>query len=213
MRTVLTLIVVGVFLSCSETRGQLQPPRSVSSSPSATDDSFPPMSYEQMLPELARLSKQVGIQNLKTAKLSDSQTELRLWKALGLAYPTCLVLKIDNGNPTAFFLSVKIVGNKALFYKGKPVYKNISLTAPHSGWSNVLAYLNQHGIDSSINLDLDKREALYNDAQFLILEMKTGSRHTMVHYIDTTGSDNGKKAFAVCEKLQKEFDVQLACKL
>jgi hypothetical protein len=28
--------------------------------------------------------------------------------------------------------------------------------------------------------------------------MKTGSRHTAVHYINTTVSDNGKKAFAVC---------------
>jgi hypothetical protein len=171
------------------------------------------MSYEQILPELARLSKQVGIQNLKTAKLSDSQSELRLWKAFGLAYPTCFVLKIDNGNASAFLLSVKIVGNKGVFYKGKPVYKNITLNAPHSGWSNVLAYLNQNGIDSSIKLALDKREAIYNDAEFLILEMKTGSRLTAVHYIDTTVSDNGKKAFAVCKRIQKEFDVRLGCKL
>lgn len=210
MRIILTLVVVGVLLTCSETKGQSQPPRSVSS---ATDDSFPPMSYEQMLPELARLSKQVGIQNLKTAKLSDSQTEFRLWKAFGLAYPRCFVVKIDNGNATAFSLSLKIVGKKAVFYKGKPVYKNITLNAPHSGWSNVLAYFNQNGIDSSIKLVLDKREELYNDAEFLILEMKTGPRHIAVHYVDTTVSDNGKRAFAICERMQKEFDVQLGCKL
>ena len=210
MRAMLILIVVALFVSCPEAKGQSQPPRSVSS---ATDDSFLPMSYERMLPELAHISKQVGIQNLKTAKLSESQTELRLWKALGLAYPRCLVLRMDNGNATAFFLFVKIAGNKTVFYKGKPVYKNISLNAPHSGWSNVLAYLSQKGIDSSINLALDKREELYNDAESLILEMKTGTRHTMAHYVDTTISDDGKKAFAVCAKMQKEFDLQLACKL
>src|ERR1044072_5992597 len=111
---------------------------------------------------------------MKTAKLSDSQTEFRLWKAFGLAYPRCFVVKIDNGNATASLLSVKIVGNKAAFYKGKPVYENISLNAPHSGWSNILAYLNQNVIDSSIKLTLDKREAVYADAESLILEMKTG---------------------------------------
>jgi len=56
MRPILTLIVVALFVSCPETKGQSQPPKSVSSSPSATDDTFPPMSYEQMLPELAHLS-------------------------------------------------------------------------------------------------------------------------------------------------------------
>jgi hypothetical protein len=208
MKIILTLIVAGLLVFCSEAKGQSPPPGAVS----ATDDSFPPMSYEQMLPELARLSKQVGIPNLKTARLSDSQTEIRLWKAFGLAYPHCFVLRIDNGNATASFLSLKIVDNKRVLYKGKPVYNNINLNTPHSGWSNFLDYLNQNGIDSSIKLALDKREEIYNDAEFLILEMKSGSRHTAVHYVDTTRSIDGKKAFAICGRIQKEFDVYLACK-
>jgi len=65
--------------------------------------------------------------------------------------------------------------------------------------------LNQKGIDSSIKLAFDKREELYNDAESLILEMKTGTRHTMVHYVDTTVSDDGKKAFAVCAKCRKNL--------
>jgi hypothetical protein len=209
MKIIFTLIVVGLLVSCSEIKGQSPPPGAVS----VTDDSFPPMSYEQMLPELARLSKQVGIPNLKTARLSDSQTEIRLWKAFGLMFPRCFVLRIDHGNATASFLSLKIVDNKRVLYKGKPVYNNVNLDTPHSGWSNVLAYLNQNGIDSSIKLVLDKHEELYNDAESLILEMKSGSRYTLVHYVDTTRSSDGKKAFAVCERIQKEFDVHLACKL
>jgi hypothetical protein len=209
MKTIFTLIVVGLLVSCSEIKGQSPPPPNAIS---ATDESFPPMSYEQILPEMARLSRQVGIQNLKTAKLSDSQTELRLWKAFGLAFPRCFVLRIDNGNATASFLSLKIVDNKRVLYKGKPVYNNINLNTPPSGWSNLLAYLNQNGIDSSIKLVLDKREELYNDAESLILEMKSGSHHTLVHYVDTTRSNDGKKAFAVCGRIQKEFDVHLACK-
>ena len=30
----------------------------------------------------------------------------------------------------------------------------------------------------------------------------------MAHYIDSTVSDDGKKAFAICEKIQQEFDIQ-----
>ena len=171
------------------------------------------MSYEQMLPQLDRLSKQAALPNLKDINLSDAQTELRLWKALGLAYLRCFTLKLENGNYSAFFASPKVVGDKAVFIKGNPVYMNTPLSAPHSGWENVLDYLRQNGIDQSIHLLLDKRYEPYPDAEALILEMKTGSRHTMAYYIDSTVTADGKKAFAICKKIQNEFDVQLACKL
>ena len=92
------------------------------------------MSYEDMLPKVAALSNQASIPNLKDISLSDDQTEIRLWKAFGLAYPRCFVLKIDNGNPAASFVSPKIAGNKPVFRKGNPVYSNAPLNAPHSGW-------------------------------------------------------------------------------
>jgi hypothetical protein len=164
-----------------------------------------PMSYEQMLPELARLSKEAGMPNLKDTNLSDAQTELRLWKGLGLAYPRCFVLKIDRGIRAASFASPKVVGNKAVFRKGNPIYVSTPLSTPHSGWATLLAYLKQNGIDSSINLALDKRYEPYPDAKALILEMKIGSRHTMAHYIDSTVSDDGKKAFSICEKIENDL--------
>ena len=171
------------------------------------------MSYEEMLPKVAGLSNQASIPNLKDISLSDDQTEIRLWKAFGLAYPRCFVLKIDNGNPAASFVSPKIAGNKAVFRKGNPVYSNAPLNAPHSGWETLLGYLKQNGIESSIRLSVDKRYLPYPDAEALVLEMKTGSRHTMAYYIDSTVTPDGKKAFAICDKVQNEFDIQLACKL
>ena len=213
MKTFLTLIVVALLLSCSTTDKHSSATVAISSPTPAIDEGLPPMSYEQMLPELARLSKQASISNLKTVNLSDAQTELRLWKAFGLAYPRCFTLKIDNASPSASFASPKIVGNKAVFTKGNPVYVNTPLNAPHSGWPTFLAFLKANGIDTSINLALDKHYEPYPDAEALILEMKTGSHHTVAHYIDSTVSTDGKKAFAVCEKIQNEFDIQLACKL
>ena len=171
------------------------------------------MSYEEMLPKMAGLSKQASIPNLKDVSLSDVQTEIRLWKAFGLLYPRCFVLKIDNGNPAASFVYPKVVGNKAVFHKGNPVYINAPLNAPHSGWENLLGYLKQNGLDSTIRLALDKRYMPYPDAEELVLEMKTGSRHTMPYYIDSTVTADGKKAFGICQKMETEFDIHLGCQL
>ena len=214
MKTLLTMTIFALLGSCSFADRQSPEPLAVNSAtPAPTDEGLLTMSYEQMLPKVAGLSKQASIPNLKDLSLPDAQTEIRLWKAFGLAYPRCLVLKIDNGNPAASFVTPKIVGNKAVFRKRNPVYINVPLNAPHSGWENLLAYLKQNGIDSTIGLVVDKRYLPYPDAEALVLEMKTGSRHTMVYYIDSTVTPNGKKAFAICENLQNEFDIQLACKL
>jgi hypothetical protein len=214
MKTILTLTIVGLLGSCSLSETQSSTPVAVSSPrPSTTDEGLPPMSYEEMLPKVAGLSKQASIPNLKDISLSDDQTEIRLWKGFGLVYPRCFVLRIDNGNPAASFVSPKIGGNKAVFRKRDLVYINAPLNAPHSGWETLLGYLKQNGIDSSIDLAVDKRYEPYPDAEALILEMKTGSRYTMAFYVDSTVTADGKKAFAICEKLQNEFDIQLACKL
>ena len=212
MRTILTVIVVGLLASCSASYRESPAPVAVSSSPTPADEGLPQISHERMISELARLSKQTGVGNLKTMRLADSQTELRLWKAFGIVYPVCFILRIDNGNATASLASPKVIADKAVFEKSNPVYVNTPLNAPHSGWPNLLTYLRQNGIDSSIKLSLDKRYKPYPDAEALILEMKTGSLHTMTHYIDSTVCDDGKKAFAICIKIQNEFDIQLSCK-
>src|SRR5687768_6975972 len=123
MKIILTMTIVALLGSCSFANRQSFAPVAVNSStPSATDEGLLAMSYEEMLPKVAGLSNQASIPNLKDISLSDDQTEIRLWKAFGLAYPRCFVLKIDNGNPAASFVSPKIVGNKAVFRKGNPVY-------------------------------------------------------------------------------------------
>jgi hypothetical protein len=214
MKTILTMTIVALLGSCSLANRQSSAPVAVTSStPSATDEGLPAMSYEEMLPKVAGLSNQASIPNLRDISLSGDQTEIRLWKAFGLAYPRCFVLKINIGNPAASFVSPKIVRNKAILHKGNPVYSNVPLDAPHSGWETLLGYLKQNGIESSIRLSVDNRYMPYPDAEALVLEMKTGSRHTMAYYIDSTVTADGKKAFAICEMVQNEFDIQLACKL
>lgn len=212
MKTILTLMVATVLGSCFPSQRPV-PPAIGSPTQSEPEQGVSPMTYAQMLPHISRLSKEAGIPNLKNANLSVAQTELRLWMGLGLITPRCFILKTDNGKPSASFVSSKISGNRAVFHKGKLVYLNKALNGPHSGWPNFLAYLKQNGIESSIELAPEKRYEPYPDAEVLILEMKTGSRHTLAHYIDSTVAKDGKKAFAVCEKVQNEFDINLGCKL
>jgi len=167
--------------------------------------------HDEMLREVAGLSKEVGITNLKDKNLAAGQTEIRIWKGFGLISPRCFIIVLANDNATASLVAAQIVGNKGVFRNGKLVYKNTALNAPRSGWAAFLGYLREYGIDSSINLSVDKYEMPDDDSEELILEMKIGSHHSMVYYNDSTVSVDGKRAFAVCKQIRTEFDLNLGC--
>jgi len=219
MKTILTamsVVILGSFLGpCSSNDKQsLVTPNNNATTPSSdgsTSEGLPPIPCDEMLREVAGLSKQAGIENLKDAKLRDGQIEIRIWKGFGLTYPRCFILGITNGIRAASYSAPKIVGGKALFHKGNPVYANTPINAPHSGWDNLLAYLKEHGIRSSVDLALDKRRMPDPDSEELVLEMKNGPRHTMAYYNDSTGTADGKRAFAICQKIENEFDIHLGC--
>lgn len=213
MKAILTAAVVALLGPCSPADRRPPAPAAVNSpAPPAIDATLPARSYEEMVTAVADLSEQAGIPNLKDVKLSGALTEIRLWKAFGIFYPRCFVLRIENGNPRASFVSPKVAGDKVVFRRGSPVYATTPLGAPRSGWQSLLSYMERNGLDSSVNLAVDERYEPYPDAESLVLEVKNGSRHTMAHYIDSTGTDDGRKAYAICGKIEDEFDVELACK-
>jgi hypothetical protein len=78
-------------------------------------DGIPTIPYDEMLRRVAGLSKQTGIVNLKQAHLRVGLTEIRVWKAFGLITPRCIVIKVANGNASAFLVTVKIAGSKEFF--------------------------------------------------------------------------------------------------
>jgi hypothetical protein len=214
--TAAVVIILGSFLGpcSSHDKQSLSTPNDNSATLSSKDsarEGLPPIPYDEMLREVAVLSKQAGIANLKDANMSDVQTELRIWKGRGLTYPRCFILRITNGIPAASYSAPKVIGSKAVFHKGNPVYVNTSLNAPHSGWENLFDYLKQHGIESSIDLALDKRHMPDPDSEELVLEMKNGPRHTMAYYDDSTATADGKRAFAICQKIENDFDIHLGC--
>ena len=216
MKLLLTLTVAillgGVTRPCSSADKQLLPYSSASPSPKPSDDEgLPTIPYDEMLRRVADLSKQAGIVNLKDANLPDGHTEIRVWKAFGLITPRCIIIRVANGNASAFLVTVKIAGGKGVFHNGNPVYVNSPLEAPRSGWGKFFVYLQEHGLGSSVNLVLDKRYMPDPDGEELVLEMKSGSRHTMAYYNDSTATVDGKKAFGVCKQIRNEFDINLGC--
>ena len=217
MKPILITVILfgGVLGSCSSHVEQpaLDFNPVAQSSKDPTSEASPVIPYDEMLRQVAGLAKQAGIANLKDAKLSDAQTEIRIWKGFGLVYPRCFILAVSNGIPTATFTAPRVKANKAVFRNGKAVYANTPLNAPRSGWDNLFAYLKEHGIESTINLALDKHYMPYPDAEDLVLEMKNASHYTMVYYIDSTTTADGKKAFGICQKMETEFDIHLGCQL
>jgi hypothetical protein len=219
MKIILTaaiVVILGSFLGpCSSNDKQsFSTPNYNSatlSSKDSTSEGLPPIPYDEMLREVAGLSKQAGIANLKDANLRDAQTEIRIWKGFGLTYPRCFILGITNGIPAASYTAPKVIGSKAVFHNGNAVYVNTPINAPHSGWDNLFAYLKEHGIGSSVDLALDKRYMPDPDSEELVLEMKNGPRHTMAYYDDSTATADGKRAFAICHKIENEFDIHLGC--
>jgi hypothetical protein len=219
MKIILTsaiVVILGSFLGpCSSNDKQSLATRNYNSatpsSEGSTTEGLPPVPYDEMLRQVAGLSEQAGIPNLKDANLRNGQIEIRIWKGFGLTYPRCFILGITNGIPAASYSAPKTIKSKAVFHKGNPVYVNTPVNAPHSGWDNLLTYLKEHGIESSVDLALDKRHMPDPDSEELVLEMKNGSRHTMAYYDDSTASEDGKRAFAICHKIGDEFDIHLGC--
>src|SRR2546425_1235674 len=107
----MTVVVIGSVLgSCSsDDKQQVLDSNSVAqTSKDPTTEGLPGIPYDEMLRQVAGLSKQAGIANLKDTKLSDAQAEIRIWKGFGLAYPRCFILAISNGIPTASFRAPKV---------------------------------------------------------------------------------------------------------
>jgi len=82
---------------------------------------------------------------------------------------------------------------------------------PRSGWESLVEYLNSKGLDDPIGLTLDKTFEPDPDQEAIYLEVRSGRRYTMVFYLDSTKSQDGKKVFDVCHKIENEFAKRIGC--
>jgi hypothetical protein len=169
--------------------------------------------YDEMLKTIAGYSKQMGIGELRKAKIPDSDTEVRIWHGFGLATPICLVLKIQDGNSVAYRMAVEIVNDKGVMDKnGEFVYVKADMQSPRSGWNEVISYLKSQGVLPSIKLSLNNTvETRGTDEEFIVIEARTGLQYSMVFYPDSTMSQDGQSAFNICRRIENEFGVRVGC--
>jgi hypothetical protein len=84
---------------------------------------------------------------------------------------------------------------------------SLRLSAPSSGQDEFERFLKDQGIDSPIKLSLDDRETPGPDEETIVIEVKSGPIYSMVFFPSNTETEDGKKAWAVWEKIKREFNI------
>ncbi len=168
--------------------------------------------YQDMLDEIKRESLKSKMNNLREEGLSDSEAEIRIWIGFGLAYPRCFILRYSNGNPTAFYLAPKPNGTKAATdSSGEVLIAKTVLNAPASGWEEFNRFLKEEGIDYPLRLSLDESQISDPDAESMVVEVRSGTRYSMVFFSLHADSQDGRKALEVCRRIEREFKVRMGC--
>ena len=158
---------------------------------------------ERISQELAKFSQNAGLVSLKSSTLPATTTEIRIWRGGGLVYPRAFMLKVYNKHGQASLVDVS---------KGRSAkYQLTSLGTPSSGWQSLIEKLENFGIDSAVWLKLDPTYRPDPDEEMIVLEVKRGNDYSFVFYLDSTTTDDGKKAFEVCRLLEDEFGKKLGC--
>ena len=165
--------------------------------------------YELTLSALSAESAKLGISSLKDS--SDAPgTEVRVLVGFGLAHPRCFILTNSNGTHEASFITAKVRGGRAAMdEEGRILSTRIALHSPASGWDEFEQFLKNQGIEYPLKLSLDDNAALDPDEEVIVVEVKSGSVYRMVFFPANTESEDGKKAWAVWEKIRREFDIKM----
>jgi hypothetical protein len=159
---------------------------------------------EITLKELEKFSKTAGLSNLKSANISDDTTEVRLWRGGGLFYPISFVISLQEKNNHAYLVTVP--NGKSGKYEQKDV------GTPRSGWESFIEQLNERGIYSAVWFKLDETIVPNTDEGSILLEVKRGKAYSFVFYLESTKSEDGKKAFEICRMIEGEFQIKLGCR-
>ena len=168
--------------------------------------------YEDMLHAIKQESLKSRITNLSEEILSDSETEIRFWVGFGLAYPRCFILRYSSRQPRAFFLAPKTSGAKGAIHTSAEVSRvRTVLNAPASGWDEFNSFLKGEGIDYPLQLLGEENQIVDPDAESIVVEIKSGTRYSMVSYSLDPDTDDGRKVVEVCRRIEREFNVWMGC--
>jgi len=175
-----------------------------------------PRFFDDILkPRITKLIKQesldLGLQSLRDAKI-NAKTEIRIWVAFGWAVPRCFVLVSSNKGHKAFFIDAKVVNNRGAEDRhGNLIMQRIVLNPPKSGWPELVSFLSDHGVGPVFSLSEWKNQTIALDEEYIIIESRSGRTYNMVYYPLFREFGDRKKAIAVCQKVEQEFDIGIGC--
>ena len=160
--------------------------------------------------EIRHESERLRISNLRDVAISDG-VETRIWVAFGHNYPRCVVLRTtDRENKAVYIRASDVKGGLSTPIDGVFIHQT-PLGAPKFGWNNLLNFLKEQGVYSPIQLSLDSQHLVDPDEEFIVLEVKSEGVYSMAFFSRYTEATDGRKALAVCHRIEEEFDVRMRC--
>lgn len=161
---------------------------------------------------IAELSEDLNLQNLKGKKLTENETEIRIWAELGYEYLNCFILNKNNETWNAYYISSEIGYNLVENQQDEAKVKKQSLLSPISGWKKFNDYLFLQGLHVPLQYSLDKKQFPPNfDEGLIVLEIKEGADYDMVFYREFTKTKDGQAILNICKTVEHEFVVALGC--
>lgn len=154
---------------------------------------------------IKRESLQLKIGNLKDSQ-SKGGKEIRMWVGFGILVSRTFIMRELDGKQEALFITAK-PGNR----KGEITMAKFPLAPPKSGWNEFAEFLRNHGIDSPLKLSLDERHEPDPDEEAIAIEVKSDAGYELVFYLLSSKTENARKAFDVCQKIEQEFGIQMGC--
>jgi hypothetical protein len=163
---------------------------------------------EDMRRDLADQHKWARLPNLEEFSLAKGQSETRICVGFDGAETPCFLLRSDGTQQTGELISAKFVrrgGNVTVL----PIRKK--LNAPKSGWAAFDQYLRGHGLTHPLRFAPDNKHVIDPDEGSIVIEMKTGADYSMISFPLGTETEDGKRALAICRKIETEFSVNIRC--
>jgi len=165
--------------------------------------------FDAMGVALKRESLKLNLTNLKDAKLSNAESEMRIWVGFGLLYPRCFILRNVDGEKQAYYIAPHDIAFKA--DPDRALMTKIAVGPPRNGWPQFDALLKAEGFTAPIRLTLDDKDRADPDEEMLVVEVKSGSEYSVVFFPLYTESEDGRKTIALCTIIEQEFAIRMGC--
>lgn len=136
--------------------------------------------------EIAKRAEVAQLAPLKSATLSGSDLEIRLWRGFGLAPLEGLVLKRRGGNWSAVHL--RPINSSILNEESQQV-----LYPPKSGWNHLWDRISTEGITILPDPPPQGDEEIYPDGESYVIEVNTNRGYRTYRYGVTNNHQNSEE--------------------